>query len=93
MNFIYSITLRLLFGVDVGHVCVHSPRRSLAVSRSFTVAEKAQKTSHKLRFIRLPQMLMHNRQVDNVMTQPFCDRVLYAPQLPVLRAFYFVNKK
>ncbi|MBI6565479.1 hypothetical protein [Pseudomonas synxantha] len=54
---------------------------------------KVQKKPHKLRFIRLPQMLMHNRQVDNVMKQPFCDSVLYAPQLPVLRAFYFVNKK
>ncbi|AKA83934.1 hypothetical protein VO64_3388 [Pseudomonas synxantha] len=38
-------------------------------------------------------MLMHNRQVDSEMKQPFCDGVLYTPQLPVLRAFYFVNKK
>ncbi|AZE58755.1 hypothetical protein C4K02_0362 [Pseudomonas synxantha] len=38
-------------------------------------------------------MLMHNRQVDSVMKQPFCVGVLCTPQLPVLRAFYFVNKK
>lgn len=60
---------------------------------AFRLLKGPKKTSHKLRFIRLPQMLMHNRQVDSMMKQPFCIGVPYTPQLPVLRAFYFVNKK
>ncbi len=38
-------------------------------------------------------MLMHNRLVEAVMKQPFCGAVLNTLQLPVLCAFYFVNKK
>ncbi|AZE81728.1 hypothetical protein C4J98_0284 [Pseudomonas orientalis] len=38
-------------------------------------------------------MLMHNPLVTIVMQQPFCGAVLNTLQLPVLRAFYFVNKK
>jgi hypothetical protein len=38
-------------------------------------------------------MLMHNRLDAPVTQQPFCGAVLITLQLPVLRAFYFVNKK
>jgi len=36
---------------------------------------------------------MHNRLDGGVTKKPFCGAVLITPQLPVLRAFYFVNKK
>lgn len=37
-------------------------------------------------------MLMHNLLVAQVLKQSFCEDVLITLQLPVLRAFYFVNK-
>jgi len=36
---------------------------------------------------------MHNRLVRPVIKPQFCGAVLITLQLPVLRAFYFVNKK
>jgi len=36
---------------------------------------------------------MHNRLDGHVTEKPFCGAVLITLQLPVLRAFYFMNKK
>jgi len=38
-------------------------------------------------------MLMHNLLLGQVLKPSFCGAVLITLQLPVLRAFYFVNKK